>query len=224
MPLDTLAAALGVKVADLQQQLADTDDPGLRRRLERRAEATRRRLEDRDDREWLDQITGEARTRFEAIRTLTDAELAQRRHSQNLGAWVDQALADAELLTSVAAASMDGAGGGHGKPGARGPGFAAGGLYEPALQVGPRYRAVIEQMVANLQREIDACVRRPLDRRLESSDDKERRLFERWEGVRSEVVATLDPSLGSARTVEIMRRRRGLRPVDGSPLPASRRA
>lgn len=215
MPLDTLARALGRKPSEVSEQLANADDPEhTRHRLERRAEKIRRRIEQDDDARWLDGLIPEARTRFIAIRTLTDAELAQRRARLTPGVQLDQALADAALLTQVAAANMDGTG--HTKPGARGPGIIAGALFEPAQQISLRYRAVIGQLVANLQREIDACVRRPLDRKLETSDEKEQRLFEHWTGVRSEVVATLDPTLGSARSVEIMRRRRGLRPVDGT--------
>jgi hypothetical protein len=223
MPLDKLAGALGRKQAEVAETIDNADDPRAeRRKLERRAERARRRFEDEDEERWLDQLAADARERFIAIRTLTDAELAQRRRRLTLGEQLEQALADANVLTGVAGSNTEGTGGS--KPGARGPGIIAGALFEPALQIGHRYRAVIGQLIANLQREIDATVRRPLDRRLEGSAEKERRLFEHWQGVRSEVVATLDPSLGSARSIEIMRRRRGLRPVDGTAMKASKSA
>lgn len=224
MPLDKIAGALGRQLAEVAEHVEDADDPRAeRRKLERRAQARLRKYERDDEARWLNSIADDARERFTAIRTLTDAELAQRRRSLSLGRQLDQALADARLLTHVAAGNTEGSGSGHQKPGARGPGIIAGALFEPATQIGERYAAVIGQLLGNLQREIDAAVRRPLERKLESSGEKAERLHRDWQGFRSEVVATLDPTLGSARSIEIMRRRDGYRPVDGTPMPVSRR-
>ena len=222
IPLESVARALGRRVSDIEAQIDAAEHPKAERlKLERKAERKRREVEDREEQRWLDEQAEQSRQAFLALRGAQDGELQQRRQQRTIGAQLDQALAEAALLTGVEAGNSEGNGGGHsGKMEGRGPGRISGALYENAQDVGVRYRAVIGQLISNLHREIDSTIRRPLDRKLESSGEKEARLFEHWKGVRSEVVATLDPPLGGARSIEMMRRRHGLRPVDGtSELP-----
>jgi hypothetical protein len=181
-------------------------------------ERNRRAVEEADEKRWLDGQSSEARKRLGALRTLTDAEMQQSRAGLSLGRQLDQALADASLLSGVAASQ--GGGESHsGKPSSRGPGRIAGALYAHGdVDVATLYGTVIGQLIANLQREIDRARLGSLadHRKLESSAEKTVRLLRDWAGIRSEIVAVLDPSLGSSRSIEQMRRREGFRPIDGT--------
>lgn len=217
--LESFAAALGRTRAELEQQIEEADDAKAeRRKIERKAANATARVLRRAERAEIDAMAEINRERFEASRTLTDSELRQARDRMTLGAQVDQALAEASVLTAVRA-SGEGGDGRAGRMEGRDPGRIEGALYEAGvLDVGHRYRVILGQLVANLQREVDSVLRRPLtdERRLESSAEKDARLVRDWEGVRSEVVATLDPSFGSSRSIEKMRGRQGRRPIDGT--------
>jgi hypothetical protein len=220
--LETFAQALGRTRAELELQIEQAVAPDAeRRKIALKAEQVRSRIERDADATELEGFSEAAKARFEALRTLSDAEFAQRRARMTIGAQLDQALADASLLTGVKGSNTDGSGHSAGKLEGRGPGRIAGALYEPTLDVGARYRIIVGQLIANLWKEIDAVCRRPLtsERKLETSQEKETRLFRDWKGFRSEVVAALDPSLGSSRSIEMMRRRNNYRPVDGTEQP-----
>ncbi len=223
--LQKAASTLGIPIAKLQEKIEAADSAGHERhRILASASRRRRRYEREAEAAWLDGQVTTSRERFAAIRTMTDSELQQRRQFLTLGTQLDQALADAALLTYVAGANTDSSGS-HGKPSSRGPGVIAGTLYAGGtIPLAERYRIVLGHLIANLQREIDVTVRGSLadHRKHESSGEKEARLDADWCGVRSEIVAALDPTLGSARSIEIMRRRMGKRPVDGTELPPDR--
>jgi hypothetical protein len=87
------------------------------------------------------------------------------------------------------------------------------------LTVADRYRMVLGQIVERLEAEVDTAGRRPLTGSAESEtrEARDARLA-KWEGVPSHVVSTLDPSLGSPRTVENDRFRLGRRRSDGSKM------
>jgi hypothetical protein len=225
--LETLAQALGRTRKELQEQIDNAEHPEAeRRKLDRKADRVRCGVERRDDEKWLDGETAESRERFEQLRTLTDAEMQQARASMTLGRQLDQALADASLLTAVGASEPGGTGH-HGKLSGRGPGHIEGAMYSHGkIDVPTLYRRVLERMVAALWREVDGARRGSLVdlRKLETSQEKDARLIRDWEGIRSEVVSVLDPSLGSPRSIEMMRKRNNRRPIDGTSSERDRAA
>lgn len=224
--LETFAKALGRARKDLEEQIANAENPEAeRRRLRAKAERVRSRIERSEDARELEAFSEESRSRFEQLRTLTDAEMHQARARLTLGRQLDQALADAALLTAVGAGEPGG--GGHGgKLEGRGPGRIEGAMYSHGdIDVPTLYGRVLERMVAALWREVDSARRGSLVdvRKLETSQEKDARLIRDWEGIRSEVVSVLDPSFGSPRSIEIMRKRNDRRPIDGT-LPKQARA
>lgn len=216
--LETFAQALGRTRKELQEQIDRADNPKAEhRRLEGKAARAQRAIERREKQRELDRFTEDARDRYEQLRTVTDAEMQQARNGLSLGRQIDRALADASLLTAVGASEPGGTS--HSKPEGRAPARIEGALYSHGrLDVETTYRRVLERIVAALWREVDGARRGSLldVRKLESSAEKDQRLLRDWEGIRSEVVSVLDPSLGSPRSIEQMRRRNGRRPIDGT--------
>jgi hypothetical protein len=223
--LETFARALGRTRKELEEQIDNAESPETeRRRLARKADRVRSRIEHDEEDRILEGFSEDARRRYELLRTVTDAEMQQARASLTLGRQLDQALADASLLSAIAAAEIGGAGPG-GKLEGRGPGRIEGALYSHSdLDVAALYRLIFERMLANLWREVDGARRGSLAdvRKHETSEQKDERLLRDWEGFRSEIVSVLDPTFGSPRSVEQMRRRKGRRPIDGMPMKASR--
>jgi hypothetical protein len=219
--LETFAQALGRTRKELEDQVEAAEDSDAEtRRLKRKAERVRSRIERDEEKRILKGFSEQARERFEQLRTLSDAQMQQARASLSLGRQLDQALIDATLLFAVGASEIGGSGHG-GKLEGRGPGRIEGALYSSSrLDVPTLYRRVMEPIIAALWREVDGARRGSLidTRKLETSEEKDRRLVRDWEGIRSEVVATLDPTFGSARSIETMRKRNGCRPIDGTPL------
>lgn len=79
---------------------------------------------------------------------------------------------------------------------------------------GRRLRLIIE----SLEREVDAHALRPVGGRAETREEKDQRLIRDFEGDPSYLVALIDPSMGSPRTIERARVRMCRRPTDGRPV------
>jgi hypothetical protein len=76
---------------------------------------------------------------------------------------------------------------------------------------GRRLRLIIE----SLEREVDGHALRPIGGGVESREEKDRRLIRDFEGDPSHLVALIDPSMGSPRTIERARVRMHRRASDG---------
>lgn len=152
------------------------------------------------------------------LRVEIERERQRQRNTLTLGERLDRALVSAAQMANGATTSFAQRISG-GKPESAPPPSADEILYGPeggsVLDVyGRRLRLIIE----SLEREVDAHALRPVGGDKESRDDKDRRLIRDFEGDPSHLVALIDPSMGSPRTIERARVRNGRRAVDGRPL------
>lgn len=224
-----VAAGFSRRRDHVKAQMAGAADPvdelrALERAWERLSVGIRRRAERREAVERSDA----ARARHDGVLESASAELRGRRARMSLGQRVDEALGQAAMLSSVPA-SRPGGGTRANQPDSRvlaGTSSANGLLERPTesklgqLTVVERYQMVLGQILDRLEAEVDTASRRPITGRAESETREARnaRLM-RWAGVASHIVSTLDPSLGSPRTIENSRHSLGLRRSDGNEMP-----
>jgi hypothetical protein len=218
------AVAVGLNRArsDIKKQLAGADDPRLElQRLERRYRRLSAGILERDQRRELDDLATENRERHDEVLEQAAATERARRLRMTLGQRLDEALNRAELLTTVPAGAVAVAT--RSKPSSSPPPKALNVRHDAVdakeLSLAARYRYVIGQFLERLEDEVDTAERRPAssERQQQTLEARDQRLA-RWRGVASHVVSTLDPSLGSPRTIENARDRLGQRRSDGNEL------
>lgn len=219
-----VAYGLGMRGVDLY--LAAKEDPVEELKvLERRYRSLARGVVDRSERREMDNMVSENRARHDEVRAEAEAQLRSQRLQRSLGERLDRAFAQARLLSTVPA-SKPGSGA-RGKPESRPPSKALDSTIAPdgpdELTISARYQIVFSQLVERFEHEVDVSLRRPLTGAAETEtlEERDKRLMQ-WAGIASHVVATLDPTLGSARTIENARHRLGLRRVDGTEQPSRR--
>lgn len=150
-----------------------------------------------------------------ALRLVTDNERREARQSRTLGQRLDRALVEARVLSEAATANLSRRVSG-GLPTSEAPERNTGLLSERDNDsIADAYGRRLRLMIEALEREVDAHHLRPVDKPRESREERDARIVRDFPGLASHIVSFIDPSLGSPRSIERVRARAGLRPVDG---------
>lgn len=182
------------------------------------------RLKNKAQRVESEEKKHDAQKAFVAFRRDHEQRTRRRRALQSLGRRLDVALARADVLSDVSAASLDRIS--HGKPGSSPPAPINSLLYGKASgSVRAVYEKRLRILIEGLERELDAHRIRPVaaDLQGEITEDIEARLIKDFEGEPPSVVVFLDPSWSTVRhptrAVKQARLRNGRNPQDGTLLP-----
>lgn len=151
------------------------------------------------------------------LRIEIERERQRQRNTLTLGERLDRALVGAATIANGKATSF-GDVISRGKAGSSPPPNADEMMYDSETgSVLHVYGRRLKLMIESLEREVDGHALRPVGGGKESREEKDMRLVRDYEGDAPELVATIDPSLGSPRTIERARVRMLRHPRTGEP-------
>ena len=212
--LTAVGRSLGIRALDIRRAIRDSNDKEeLLKRWRRAHSRATSRIERHIEESALDGYADAAHERDAERRRTLAHERQARRRAQPIGRRLDRVLS--EIATSPGMST-----GSYVPSGSRAPQSSA---PPPAdtLDVSSHLR-VIEARIEAIEDEWDAFRGLGVVKNwaMASGEEKDREILSpRWRGVKSAIVSEAAPYLGSARTIERVRRAASLRPSDGTEMP-----